>query len=218
MQLAEFLIFINWIMTKVKNLCGQSGRFQWQDFFTISVADFRNLQSTGFTRTRYSVKPWISTISQAKKYSWEIYRDPQECASYVTTHYPFVIEPLSHFGQQSLQAILSAISQKLEFTSERTIHQATEERVVISFSWYKDAIQAFRLLNRTSSLYINGVPYRFNMDTSKEYLPRVVADHYDYRLLVALKSLPCVCVHLQLFQPFRSIWRCLNYVSFGNNI
>lgn len=95
-------------------------------------------------------------------------------------HYPFVIEPLSHFGQQSVQAILSAISQKLEFTSERTIHQATEERVVISFSWYQDAIQAFRLRNRTSSLYINGVPYRFNMDTSKEYLPRVVADHYDY--------------------------------------
>ena len=111
-------------------------------------------------------------------------------------HYPFVMEPLSHFGQQSVQAILRAISQKFEFTSERTIHQATEERVVISFSWYKDAIQAFRLRNRTSSLYINDVPYRFNMDTSKEYLPRVVADHYDYRLLVALKSLPCVCVHL----------------------
>ncbi|XBH58816.1 hypothetical protein VPH35_080188 [Triticum aestivum] len=95
-------------------------------------------------------------------------------------HYPFVIEPLSHFGQQSVQAILSAISQKLEFTSKRTIHQATEERVVISFSWHQDAIQAFRLRNRTSSLYINDVPYRFNMDTSKQYLPRVVANHYDY--------------------------------------
>ncbi|KAM3347824.1 hypothetical protein ACQJBY_021624 [Aegilops geniculata] len=95
-------------------------------------------------------------------------------------HYPFVIEPLSHFGQQSVQAILSTISQKLEFTSKRTIHQATEERVVISFSLHQDAIQAFRLRNRTSSLYINDVPYRFNMDTSKEYLPRVVVDHYDY--------------------------------------
>uniref|UniRef100_A0A8R7TVE5 Uncharacterized protein n=1 Tax=Triticum urartu TaxID=4572 RepID=A0A8R7TVE5_TRIUA len=95
-------------------------------------------------------------------------------------HSPFVIEPLSHFGQQSVQAILSAISQKLEFTSERTIHQATEEIVVISFSLHQDAIQAFRLRNRTSSLYINDVPYRFNMDTSKEYLPRVVVDHYDY--------------------------------------
>ena len=43
MQLAEFLIFINWITTEVKNLCGQSGRFQWQDFCTITVADFGNL-------------------------------------------------------------------------------------------------------------------------------------------------------------------------------
>ena len=33
-------------------------------------------------------------------------------------HYPFVIEPLSHFGQQSVQANLSAISQKLKFTSK----------------------------------------------------------------------------------------------------
>uniref|UniRef100_A0A8R7VBA7 Uncharacterized protein n=2 Tax=Triticum urartu TaxID=4572 RepID=A0A8R7VBA7_TRIUA len=35
-------------------------------------------------------------------------------------HYPFVIEPLSHFGQQSVQAILGAFSQKLEFTTKRT--------------------------------------------------------------------------------------------------
>uniref|UniRef100_A0A453P9Z4 Uncharacterized protein n=1 Tax=Aegilops tauschii subsp. strangulata TaxID=200361 RepID=A0A453P9Z4_AEGTS len=74
----------------------------------------------------------------------------------------------------------NSISQKLEFTSKQTIHQATEEKVVVSFSWHQDAIQAFTLRNRTSSLYINGVPYRFNMDTSKEYMPRVVADHYDY--------------------------------------
>ena len=43
-------------------------------------------------------------------------------------HYPFVIEPLSHFGQQSVQAILSAISQKLEFTSKRTVHTSSNRR------------------------------------------------------------------------------------------
>lgn len=42
MQLAEFLIFINWVMTEVKNLCGQFGRFQWQNFCTITVADFKS--------------------------------------------------------------------------------------------------------------------------------------------------------------------------------
>uniref|UniRef100_N1QW53 Uncharacterized protein n=1 Tax=Aegilops tauschii TaxID=37682 RepID=N1QW53_AEGTA len=77
--------------------------------------EIMNREQNILSLKEYLICPWISTISQAKKYSWEIYRDPQECASYVTTHYPFVIEPLSHFGQQSLQAILSAISQKLEY-------------------------------------------------------------------------------------------------------
>lgn len=170
--------------TKLSCLISKRFVLLWQIYIRVQYMIFTVL----IYSFSFLAQPWIN-----KQSSKEISMGDIQGSAW---HYPFVIERLSHFGPQSVQAILSASSQKLEFICERTIHQATEERVVISFSWYKDAIQAFRLLNRTSSLYINGVPYRFNMDTSKEYLPRVVADHYDYRLLVALKSLPCVCVHL----------------------
>lgn len=100
---------------------------------------------------RYSVKPWISTISQAKKYSWEIYRDPQECAPYGTTllslsHYHILVS--NQFKQFSAPLVRSWNLQLNE-------HQATEERVVISFSWHQDAIQALRHRKHIRSLYIN---------------------------------------------------------------
>ncbi|KAF7062617.1 hypothetical protein CFC21_069192 [Triticum aestivum] len=156
----------------------------WQ----ISVARFLYNYSSRFQKfvehMIYKNKIFCQAMDINNQSSKEIFMGDIQGSTRMCTvwHYPFVIEPLSHFGQQSVQAILSAISQKLEFTSKRTIHQATEEKVVISFSWHQDAIQAFRLRNRTSSLYINGVPYHFNMDTSKEYMPRVVADYYDYSI------------------------------------
>ncbi|XBI55447.1 hypothetical protein VPH35_037270 [Triticum aestivum] len=144
-------------------------------FWQISVARFLYNYSGRFQKfvehTIYKNKIFCQAMDINNQPSKEIFMGDIQGSTRMCTvwHYPFVIEPLSHFGQQSIQSILSAISQKLEFTSKRTVHTSSNRRK-----------SAFRLRNRTSSLYINDVPYRFNMDTSKEHLPRVVADHYDY--------------------------------------
>jgi hypothetical protein len=52
----------------------------------------------------------------------------------------------------------------------------TEEQVVLSFPDHWESVQAFRLASKGTTLYINGVPYRFTIDFQQSHLMTVRSD------------------------------------------
>ncbi|XP_037476814.1 uncharacterized protein LOC119354211 isoform X1 [Triticum dicoccoides] len=106
--------------SSIFDTCAEAQWDEITDYREISVARFLYNYSGRFqkfvehmiykNKIFCQAQPCISTISQAKKYSWEIYRDPEECAPYGTTllsssHYHILVS--NRFKQFSAQLVRS---------------------------------------------------------------------------------------------------------------
>lgn len=87
----------------------------------------------------------------------------------------------------------------------------TEKRVVLSFPDHSEAVQAFnfKLANERITLYVNGIPYHFNIDFLQTYLMRIRSDQ---RITIQMKGLPLYLRSDPIVEQILSPYCVLDYV------
>jgi hypothetical protein len=79
-------------------------------------------------------------------------------------HCCFVLQPLFPLANKSIDTVTSAVKNKFSPSSDMSIHPSTEEKINVSFPKHEAAILALRAANQGTDLFIDSVPYSFQLN------------------------------------------------------
>jgi hypothetical protein len=79
-------------------------------------------------------------------------------------HCCFVLQPLFPLAHKSIDTVMSAVKNKFSLSSDMSIHPSTEEKINVSFPKHEAAILALRAANQGRDLFIDSVPYSFQLN------------------------------------------------------
>jgi hypothetical protein len=83
--------------------------------------------------------------------------------------------------------VVDAVRDRFSPTSHVTIHPSTEEKIIVSFENHQSAMLAIRTANEQRNVYVDGIPYDFQLDHTIYHLYTTLSDR---RAILTMKMLP----------------------------
>jgi hypothetical protein len=83
--------------------------------------------------------------------------------------------------------VVDAVRDRFSPTSYVTIHPSTEEKIIVSFENHQSAMLAIRTANEQRNVYVDGIPYDFQLDHTMYHLYTTLS---DIRAILTMKMLP----------------------------
>lgn len=102
-------------------------------------------------------------------------------------HCCFVLEPLPLFDRRSISVVVAAVKDRFSPTSHVHIHPSTEDKIIVSFENHQSAMLAIRTANEQRNVYVDGIPYDFQLDHTIYHLYTTLSDR---RAILTIQMLP----------------------------
>jgi hypothetical protein len=83
--------------------------------------------------------------------------------------------------------VVDDVRDRFSPTSHVTVHPSTEEKIIVSFENHQSAMLAIRTANEQRNVYVDGIPYDFQLDHTIYHLYTTLSDR---RAILTIKMLP----------------------------